>query len=106
VAVFGELARIPGPGHRQQAHAVRGRHRETAEILRLADRSDEDDDLALDARAGERGLEALGEFRLADAGEPGDVHRNPRLQADRDELDEVLESHGLCEVSPGIGPRH
>ena len=42
----------------------------------------------------EPGLEALGELRLADAGKAGDVHRDPRLQADGDQLDEVGEFHG------------
>ena len=51
VALFGELARVSRPRHRQQPHAVGCRDREAAEILRLADRADEDDDLALDAGA-------------------------------------------------------
>ena len=43
--------------------------------------------------ARESGLEALGELGLADAGKAGHVHRDARLQADRDQLDEVFEFH-------------
>src|SRR2546430_13744824 len=51
----------------------------------------EDEDLALQARPGEAGLQALGELGLADAGKPRHVHRNARLQANGDQLDEVLD---------------
>ena len=42
-------------------------------------------------------LEALGELGLADAGKAGHVHRDARLQADRDQLDEVFELHVLSD---------
>ena len=89
IALLGKALGIACPRHRQQSHAVRRRHWKAAEVLRLADRSHEDEDLALDAGAGESRLEALGEFSLADTGKTGDVHRNARLQTDGDQLDEV-----------------
>ena len=49
--------------------------------------------------AGEPRLETLGELGLADAGKAGHVHRDARLQADRDQLDEVSEFHA-------VGVRH
>ena len=50
-------------------------------------------DLALHARARESGLEALGELGLADAREAGHVHRDARLQANGNQLNEVRELH-------------
>ena len=93
VAVLGEALRVAGPRHGEQAHAVRRRHREAAEVLRLANRSDQDEDLALDAGALEASFEALRELGLPDAGKAGHVHGDARLQADRDQLDEVPELH-------------
>ena len=92
-AIGGEALRVACPCHRQQPHAIRRRDRKAAEILRLANGADEDDDLALDPRAGESGLETLCELGLADAGKPDHVHRDPRLQADRDQLYEMFEVH-------------
>ncbi len=93
IALFGKALRIACPRHRQQSHAVRRRHGKAAEVLRLSNRSDEDDDPALHAGARESRLEALGEFSLADTGKAGDVHRNARLQTDGDQLNEVREVH-------------
>jgi hypothetical protein len=94
----GQALRVPCPGHRQQPHAIRRRDRKAAKVLRLANGADEDDDLALDPRVRESCLEALGELGLADAGKPDHVHRDARLQADRNQLNEVFEVH----VSPSL----
>ena len=51
VAVLGEALRVARPGHRQQPHAVGRRDRKAAEVLRLPNRADQDDDLALESRA-------------------------------------------------------
>ena len=96
VALFGKTLRLARPRHRQQSHALGSRYGKAAKVLRLANRPDQDEDPALDADACESRLEALGELGLADTGEPGDVHRNARLQADGDQLDEVSEVHGVA----------
>ena len=93
VTVFGETQRVACPGHRQQADAIRRRDRKTAEVLRFTNGADQHDDLALDAHAREARLEALGELGLADARKPRDVHGDTRLQADRNQLDELRELH-------------
>ena len=49
--------------------------------------------LHLSPAACESRLETLGELGLADAGKAGHVHRDARLQADRDQLNEVPEFH-------------
>ena len=93
VALFGEPLRIARPRHGQQPHAVRRRDGKAAEVLWLANRADQDEDLAFEAGTREPGLEALGELGLADAGKAGHVHRDARLQADGDQLDELFELH-------------
>ena len=93
VAVLGQPLGVARPRHRQQPHAIRRRDRKAAEVLRLANRPDQDEDLALHAGARESGLQALGELGLADARKAGHVHRDARLQADGDQLNEVGELH-------------
>jgi hypothetical protein len=52
VAILGEMSRVAGPCHRQQTHAVRRRDRKAAEVLRLSNRPDQDEDFAFEpARA-------------------------------------------------------
>src|SRR5262249_23491173 len=87
------------------SHAVWRRRRKSAEVLRLANGADEDDDLAVDAGSGESGLETSGEFGLPDAGKTRNVHRDARLPADGDQLDEVRELHGSEQcLDTGIPP--
>jgi len=73
------LLRVPRPGHGQQPHAVRRRHRKAAEVLWFSNRPDQDYHLAFDPDAIESRLEALGELRFADAGKAGHVHRDTGL---------------------------
>src|SRR5207244_499324 len=55
--------------------------------------------LALEARPREAGPEALGELGLAHAWKAGHVHRDARLQADSDQLNEVSEFHLFIAVA-------
>ena len=50
--------------------------------------------------AGEPGLKAPGELGLADAGKAGHVHRDPVLQPDGDQLDEVSKVHVPADELP------
>ena len=46
-------------------------------------------------------LQAPGELGLAHTGKAGHVHRDARLQADGDQLDELLEFHLNDGATPG-----
>src|SRR5262249_26833835 len=83
------------------------RDRKPAEVLRLANRPDQHDDLAPDANARESCLEALRELGLPHAGKPGHVHRDARLQADRNQLNEMSEFHvraDVCRCAASLAP--
>jgi len=93
VTLLGKSSGVSRPGHGQEPHAVGRGHRKAAEILRFTNGSHQDQDLALEARALESRLEALGELGLPHTGKAGHVHRDAGLQPDRDQLHEVFEGH-------------
>ena len=93
IAFVGQPRGVARPCHRQQANTVGRGYRKAAEILRLSNRADQDDHLALDSRARESRLETLGELGLPYSGKAGDVDGDACLQANGNQLDEMRELH-------------